>query len=271
MPQMREEGADIVIALSHSGIGDRRIRREPRERLAAARRRRRHRRDRHRPQPPRFPGHRSSERRRGRSTTPRARQRQAGRDGRLLGLASRPDRPDARARRQQLEDRRLDQPRRGRSSSASTGKVQPLVESKAEVESGGQGRPRGDARICPHAGRQDLGAALFLFRAGRRRPVGADRHPGADLVHQGHAEGHRAQGSAGAFGGRTLQVRRPRRPGLLHRRAGRRRGDQERRRPLPLSRTRCRRWRSPARRSRNGWRCRPASSTRSRRARPTSR
>ena len=59
--------------------------------------------------------------------------------------------------------------------------------------------------------------------------------------------------------------------GLLHRRSGRRRRDQERRRPLPLSRTPCRRWRSPARRSRNGWRCRPASSTRSSRARPTSR
>ena len=36
--------------------------------------------------------------------------------------------------------------------------------------------------------------------------------------------------------------------GLLHRRSGRRRRDQERRRPLSLSRTRCRRWRSPARR-----------------------
>ena len=40
---------------------------------------------------------------------------------------------------------------------------------------GAEGGSRGDARLCPPAGRQDLGAALFLFRAGRRRSVGADR------------------------------------------------------------------------------------------------
>ncbi len=43
------------------------------------------------------------------------------------------------------------------------------------------------------------------------------------------------QGSAGAFGGRALQGRRTQRRGLLHRRPGRRHRHQERRRPLSLS------------------------------------
>ena len=145
------------------------------------------------------------------------------------------------------------------------------VEDDQKIVDGAEGRPRGDARLCAPAGRQDLGAALFLFRAGRRRSVGADRQPGADLVHQGSAQGDGVQGPAAAVGGRALQGGRPRRRRLLHRRAGRRRRDQERRRPLSLSQHGAGGGRSPARRSRNGWRCRPASSTRSSRARPTRR
>ena len=49
------------------------------------------------------------------------------------------------------------------------------------------------------------------------------------------AEGHGVGGPAAPLRGGAVQGRRPRRPGLLHRRAGRRRRDQERRRPLPLS------------------------------------
>ena len=59
--------------------------------------------------------------------------------------------------------------------------------------------------------------------------------------------------------------------GLLHRRAGRRHRHQERRRPLPLSEHRARGADQRRPGARNGWRCRPASSTRSSRARPTSR
>ena len=195
---------------------------------------------------------------------------QARRHGRLLGLAYGPDRPVAGTRRRQWR------------VVSATSEARPIferVDNKNQATGrgrrpdrrGAEGGPRGDARLCPPAGRQDLGAALFLFRAGRRRSVGADRQPGADLVHQGPAEGHRIQGPAAAFGGRTLQVGRARRRGLLHRRAGRRRRDQERRRPLSLSQHGAGGRDHRARRSRNGWRCRPASSTRSRRARRTRR
>ena len=170
-----------------------------------------------------------------------------------------------------MEGRLRRRRRRGRSTSARTTRTSPLVDDVAGGRRRGQGRPRGDARLCPPAGRQDLGAALQLFRAGRRRSVGADREPGADLVHRPDDEGHQVGGSADPVGGGAVQGRRAQRPGLLHRRAGRRRRHQERLRPLPLSEHRPRRARSPARRSRNGWRCRPASSTRSSPARPTSR
>ena len=150
-------------------------------------------------------------------------------------------------------------------------KTQGAGQGRREDRRGAEGGSRGDARLCQASGRQDLGAALFLFRAGRRRSVGADRQPGADLVPQGPAQGDRIQGPAAAVGGRTLQGRRPRRRRLLHRRAGRRRGDQERRRPLPLSQHRAGGGDHQARRSRNGWRCRPAFSSRSSRAKPTRR
>ncbi len=47
-------------------------------------------------------------------------------------------------------------------------------------------------------------------------PSVADRQPGPDLVHRRHALGHRVGGSAGALSRGALQGRRPRRCGLLH-------------------------------------------------------
>ena len=56
------------------------------------------------------------------------------------------------------------------------------VERRPDDRRRGEGRPRGDAGLRPPAGRQDLGAALLLFRAGRRRSrrcrSSARRRPG---------------------------------------------------------------------------------------------
>ncbi len=114
------------------------------------------------------------------------------------------------------------------------GKTQALVESKADVENAAKAEHEATlAYVRTPVGKTS--APLYsYFALVADDPSVQIVSPGADLVHQGHAEGHRAQGPAGAFGGRALQGRRPRRGGLLHRRAGRRRGDQERRRPLPL-------------------------------------
>ena len=146
-----------------------------------------------------------------------------------------------------------------------------LVEDDQKIVDGAEGRPRGDARLCAPAGRQDLGAALFLFRAGRRRSVGADRQPGADLVPQGPAQGRPSTRTC-----RCCRRRRPSRPAAAAAPTTTPtcRPATWRSRTSPTSTsipTPCGRWRSPARRSRNGWRCRPASSSRSSRARPTRR
>jgi 2',3'-cyclic-nucleotide 2'-phosphodiesterase/3'-nucleotidase len=189
VPQMKEEGADIVIALSHSGMGTPMGYEENLENasilLAGI--------DgidaivtghSHLDFPgPKFDGV-EGRRQRGRYD-----RRQAGRDGWLLGLASRPastccwsataiaggwssSTSEARPISQRVD-----------------GKTDALVESKAEVEDAAKRRPRGDAGLCAHAGRQDVRPAAFLFRAGGRRSFGAGREPGAGLVHHRHAEG----------------------------------------------------------------------------------
>ena len=151
VPQMKEEGADIVIALSHSGIEVEQMARMHGERLAPARRRRGHRRDLHRPPASRLPRPEDFEASRA-STPPRARcRRQAGGDGRLLGLASGADRPAARTGRQRVEDRSVRHPRPGRSSSASRARTRRPVEEHSRTSRPLQGRARGDARLCPHA------------------------------------------------------------------------------------------------------------------------
>ena len=47
---------------------------------------------------------------------------------------------------------------------------------------GGRGRARGDAGLCPRRGRADRRAAAILLRARRRRPLGADRLERAAVV-----------------------------------------------------------------------------------------
>ena len=90
-------------------------------------------------------------------------------------------------------------------------KVVPLVESQQDILDAVQGRPRGDARLCAPAGRQDLRAALLLLRARRGRSFGADREPGADLVRErDHEAGGGVQGSADPFRGGAVQGRRAR-------------------------------------------------------------
>ena len=98
-----------------------------------------------------------------------------------------------------------------------------------------QDRPRGDARLRPPPGRQDLRAALLLLLARRRRSVGADRHDAQTWYIKEMLKGTAVGESAAALGRRAVQGRRTHGAGLLHRRPGRRRRDQERRRPLSLS------------------------------------
>ena len=60
--------------------------------------------------------------------------------------------------------------------------VTALVEADARVLAAAQGGARRDASLCPLASRRHRFADQFLFRAGRRRSVGADRQRRADLV-----------------------------------------------------------------------------------------
>ena len=99
---------------------------------------------------------------------------------------------------------------------------------------GDRRRPCRDPRLRARRGRPVDGAAPVLLRHRRRRPLGADRQPGADLVRDRPPQGHRMGGPAGPLRRRPVQVRRPRRPRLLHRRPRRPDRDQERRRRLPL-------------------------------------
>ena len=114
-----------------------------------------------------------------------------------------------------------------RSITALVGDYAPAIEATAAVHAG-------DPRLRARRGRPVDRAAPVLLRHRRRRPLGADRQPGADLVRDRPPEGHRVGGPAGPLRRRPVQVRRPRRPGLLHRRPRRPDRDQERRRRLPL-------------------------------------
>ena len=210
-----------------------------------------HRRDLHRPPAPRLPRRQGLRRHRRRRHREGHAAGQAGRHGRLLGLAYGPDRPAARARRQSGRSSRPP-PRRGRSTSASTARSCRWSTTTPQIVA---------------ALKADHEATLAYVR----RPVGetaaplysyfalvAD-DPSVQIVNQAQTwyiepddEGHRVGGPADPLGGGPVQGRRPRRPGLLHRRAGRPRRDQERRRPLPLSqhhpggrdhrRRRCKEW-----------------------------
>ena len=62
-----------------------------------------------------------------------------------------------------------------RSITALVADYAPAIEATAEVHAG-------DPRIRARRGRHLDGAAAVLLRRGRRRPLGADREPGADLV-----------------------------------------------------------------------------------------
>ena len=205
VPQIKEEGADIVIALSHSGIdvkqGDMMENASffvaGVEGIDAVFTGHQH---------LVFPGKKDFQELEGVDTRQRHAGRQAGRHGRLLGLAYGADRPPARKRRRQVA-RRLGDLRGAADLRARRQQEQGDGRGRPEDRRGAEGRSRGDARLCPPAGRQDLGAALFLFRAGRRRPVGADRQPGADLVPQGPAEGRPSTRTC-----RSCRRRRPSRP-----------------------------------------------------------
>ena len=202
------------------------------ERLAAARRGRRDRRHRHRAPAPGLAvggflrrGHRP---RRGHA------QRQAGHPGRVLGLAHGADRPPARAGRRRLEGRRR-RVERAADLRAQRGPEHHRPGRRLCPGDRGDGRgARGDARVRARRGRHLDGAVAVLLRGGRRRPLGADREPGADLVRHRHAEGHRVGGAADPLRRRAVQVGRARRAGVLHRRAGGADRDQERGRRLPL-------------------------------------
>ena len=232
---MREEGADIVIALSHSGIDaaatgpmleNAALSSPPCDGIDAIVTGHQHR---------VWPSAKTS---RATALDPAtgAHRRRARGDGRLLGLAHGPHRPPARAGRRRLARRLLrDQrppdlqaqrgPQRHRRSSSDY--APPLAATDR--------RPRGDARLRPRRGRHLDRAAPVLLRARRRRPLGADRQPGADLVRRRSLlKGTEHEGLPILSAAAPVQVRRPRRPRLLHRRPRRPDRHQERRRRLPL-------------------------------------
>ena len=227
VPQMKEEGADIVIALSHSGIdvkqGDMMENASffvagvdgidavftGHQHLV-------------------FPGKKDFQSLEGVDTAKRHAAGQACRHGRFLGLAYGADRPDAGARRVEMEGRFRDV--RG-AADLRTRRQQEQADCPGRQSHHRRTRagPPGDAGLCAPSGRQDLRAALFLFRPGRRRSVGAGRQPGADLVPQGYSQEHAMEGCAAAVGRRSLQGRRAKRCRLLYRCAGGRHRHQERR------------------------------------------
>ncbi len=71
--------------------------------------------------------------------------------------------------------------KRGRSTSARATRSARWSRRRRRARRGAS-RARGDARLCPLAGRRHRFADQFLFRAGRGRSVGANRQRRADLV-----------------------------------------------------------------------------------------
>jgi hypothetical protein len=269
VPQMREEGADLVIALAHSGISPRRSTRMM-ENAALH-----------------LAGVEGidaivwatttwSSRRTAIGRGDRCRRRhadgQARRDGRLLGLASGAHRPDAGAR--------------GRAPGASTvGKLHPRRSTSGSriAPSGRWSRAtRGDRRDVSAVHRRRWTTSAPRSARPRCRCIPTSRWSPTtprcrssarrSLVRRRHPAGHRARGAAGPVGRGALQGRRARRAGLLHRRrAGRPGGDQERGRPVPLPQHADGGADHRRRRCASGWNARPGSSTGSSRAWPTSR
>ena len=104
---------------------------------------------------------------------------------------------------------------------------QPAIDATAQIHAG-------DARLCPRRGRPDHGAAAILLRRRQRRSVRADRQPGTNLVRGAAPAGHGVGGHPDPLRRRSVQIRRPRRAGILYRRARRPDRHQERRRRLSL-------------------------------------
>ena len=124
----------------------------------------------HRPPALVFPGPRTSRASTGVDIADRHARRQAGGDGRLLGLAYGPDRPAARAATAASGRSSRTTSRRARSTSASTARSSPLVESDADGRSTrSQADHEATLAYVRRAGRRDRGAAPLLLRAGRRR------------------------------------------------------------------------------------------------------
>jgi 2',3'-cyclic-nucleotide 2'-phosphodiesterase/3'-nucleotidase len=263
VPQMREEGAEIIIALSHSGIGVGRSHRHDGKRLRPAGGGRRDRRGPDRAPPPRLPrpdyadfagvdaeaGHDHGK--------PAV---MAGFWGSHMGLVDLMLERDGNSWRIASH-----MSRRGRSTGAERGPLDHRAGGERRGGSGlGRGRARGDAGLCPRRGGQDGCAAAFLLRAGGGRPVGPDRVERADLVHRADDGGHRDT--------RACRSCRPPRRSRRAAAAGRNTTptcprDPSRSRTWPTSTstpTRCARCASPGRRCANGWNGRRACSTRSR-------
>ena len=241
VPQMKEEGADIVIALSHSGIDI-----KPGEMMENA--------SFHLAgvegidavftghQHLVFPGPKDFVDLAGVDAEKGTAQRQAGRDGRLLGLAYGPDRPVARAGRRQVESRfgdlrsAADLEARGKGSRRQEDQCHRRHRPELAGSRGGaQGGSRGDAGLCAPAGRQDIRTALFLFALVADDPsvqivCQAQTWYIKDMLKDTEFKDLPVLSAAAPFksGGRGGAE-------LLHRCAGRGLGDQERRRPLSLS------------------------------------
>ena len=117
------------------------------------------------------------------------------------------------------------------------GVVAAIVASDAEGARRRASRARGDARLRARAGRRRRLADPFLFRADRRRSrrcrSSTPRRAGTSRRLVADAAG--ARRPADSVRGRAVQMRRPRRAGLLHRRRGGPDRDQGRRRHLSLS------------------------------------
>ena len=129
---------------------------------------------------------------------------------------------------------------------------------------------RGNAGVYSQRGRRNPSAYHLVFRPSFRRPLGADRQSGANLVHGKSCTGYRIRRSANFVGGGTLQGRGARRGRLLHEHPRREAGDQKRRRPVHLSEHAQGRQAYGVRRLGRGSSAPPVSSIRLRRAIPTS-
>ena len=127
-----------------------------------------------------------------------------------------------------------------------------------------RGRPArapGHPRLRAPAGRAQHGAHPQLLLARPGRSVGAARGARADGLHPARDAGHAARGPSGAVRGGAVQGRRARRPRLLHGRPRGGRRDPQRRRPVPVSEHGAGGARERRHPCASGWRCRPASST----------